>query len=147
MLSPACASRSSRSYPCDGRWNRSNRRQGCRKFFGCPPLHWHAGALPSANIDSTALVKSNDRTSCDSPLPLKRRGFSLCASYAGLRSKPYTRGRSHNANYWAGTQILSPDVDRAHPISVPDEPAAFVGTAEDAPSHLAAHPSAFGTGA
>src|SRR6516164_2538372 len=81
----------------------------------------------------------------DSPLPLKRRGFSLNSSYAGMRSEPYPRGRSHNANYWAGTQILSPDVDRAHPVSVPDEATAFVGTAEDSPSHLAAHMSAFGT--
>ena len=64
-----------------------------------------------------------------------------------MRSEPYTRGRSHNANYWAGTQILSPDVDRTHPVAVPDEPAALVGTAEDAPSHLAAHMPALGTGA
>ena len=62
-----------------------------------------------------------------------------------MRPEPHPRGRSHNANYWAGTQILSPDVDRTHPVAVPDEPAAFVGTAEDAPSHLAAHLPAFGT--
>jgi hypothetical protein len=37
-----------------------------------------------------------------------------------------TRGRRHNSNYWAETQILSADIDRANAITVPLPSALFV---------------------
>jgi hypothetical protein len=80
------------------------------------------------------------RSASDTPPPLKRRGFSLLASYTGLWPKPQACGRCHHANYWVGlTQILSPDVDRSHPVAVIDEPASLVRAAEHAPRDLAPH--------
>ena len=63
-------------------------------------------------------------------------GFSLHASYA-VRIKPQTRGRCHAADYVRDAKvptILVPDVGRSHAIAVPDEAAALVRAAEDAPA-------------
>src|SRR5215471_3084039 len=93
-----------------------------------------AGSLHSFTLHDTTCILS------DTPPPLKRRGFSLSASYAGLWPKPQARGRCHHANYWVGlTQILSPDVDRSHPVAVRDEPASLVRAAEHASGDLAPH--------
>jgi hypothetical protein len=71
---------------------------------------------------------------------LKRRGFSLCASYAGMRREPHARGRCHNADYVGDAEfptILVADVDRADAVAVPDEPARLVGELE---AHAASRP-------
>ena len=71
---------------------------------------------------------------------LKRRGFSLCASYADMRGEPHTRGRCHSSDYVGDAKfptILVADVDRADSIAVPGESALFVRAVKHAPAHLA----------
>ena len=88
---------------------------------------------------------------CDTPRGLKTGGscavartgvFShvqfLRASYTSNQAD--TDGRCHNANYWAVTQILSPDVDTANSIAMV-RPAALRATkhaALDLASHVVA---------
>ena len=82
----------------------------------------------------------------DTPHGLKTSGFCAVAhtdvfslfrtSYAGMRREPYACGGCHRPNYVGDTEfstILVPDVAGSHAISMPDETALLVGTAEDPP--------------
>ena len=67
----------------------------------------------------------------------KRRGFSLCASYAGVRGEPQARGGCHLPDYVGDAKfptILVPDVGGSDPIAVPDEATALVRATEQAPA-------------
>jgi hypothetical protein len=61
-------------------------------------------------------------------------------SYTVTRRIPHPDGRCHIPDYWAATQILLPDVDRANRIPMPGQATLLVRAVERAPAHLALAP-------